>query len=149
MIALRPPGATMIVANQPEEPHTSDPTPAAEASAPTSAAAPALTLVLLSNGRQINVGSAPEPVLIGRRDEARGILPGVDLGAEGGYEAGVSRQHAVLRLQDSSYYVEDLGSANGTFVNGQQLAPHAATAIAHGDELRCGVLRLRVEVQPA
>ena len=87
------------------------------------------------------------PVLIGRRDDARGIYPGVDLGAEGGYEAGVSRKHAVLVFREDTCYVEDLGSANGTFINGRQIEPQAAVSVAHGDELRCGMLVLRIELQ--
>jgi hypothetical protein len=38
----------------------------------------------------------------------------------------VSRKHAVLRLSAGSYVIEDLGSTNGTFVNGQRLiGPHS------------------------
>jgi len=41
--------------------------------------------------------------------------------------------------------VEDLGSANGTFVNGRRLAPQTPTAIEDSDELKCGTLLIRVE----
>jgi hypothetical protein len=41
-------------------------------------------------------------------------------------DAEVSRKHVVLRLQGGSYVVEDLGSTNGTFINGQRLlGPHS------------------------
>ena len=43
--------------------------------------------------------------------------------------AGVSRRHAILAHKNSLYTVEDLGSANGTFVNGQRLAPQTPTPI--------------------
>lgn len=117
--------------------------PAAAAAPPGS---PSLTLVVSSSGRQFVVHAAEQPVLVGRHDEARGICPGVDLSAAGGYEAGVSRKHAALMLHEGRYYVEDLGSANGTFVNGRQIAPQTPMSLAHGDELRCGMLRLRVEI---
>src|SRR5260370_17909560 len=34
----------------------------------------------------------------------------------------VSRRHACILEQDDGYYVEDLGSRNGTYVNGRKLA---------------------------
>jgi hypothetical protein len=41
-------------------------------------------------------------------------------------DAEVSRRHAVLRLAGGSYVIEDLGSTNGTFINGQRLiGPHS------------------------
>ncbi len=41
-------------------------------------------------------------------------------------DAEVSRRHARLRLQAGNYILEDLGSTNGSFVNGQRLmGPHA------------------------
>jgi pSer/pThr/pTyr-binding forkhead associated (FHA) protein len=56
------------------------------------------------------------------------------LGREPGNEitindAEISRKHARLSLQAGTYMLEDLGSTNGTFVNGQRLmGPHALRA---------------------
>src|SRR5215207_11146983 len=55
----------------------------------------------------------------------------------------VSTTHAALTYRGRAWYVEDLGSTNGTFVNGSQvdgLAP-----IAFGDEIQIGQIRLRLE----
>lgn len=55
----------------------------------------------------------------------------------------VSTSHAALTYRGRAWYVEDLGSTNGTFVNGSQvdgLAP-----VAFGDELQVGQVRLRLE----
>ena len=55
----------------------------------------------------------------------------------------VSVTHAALTYRGRAWYVEDLGSTNGTFVNGSQvdgLAP-----IAFGDEIQIGQVRLRLE----
>ena len=55
----------------------------------------------------------------------------------------VSATHAALTYRGRAWYVEDLGSTNGTFVNGSQvdgLAP-----IAFGDEVQVGQVRLRLE----
>jgi FHA domain len=105
---------------------------------------PTLTLVIMNSGRQIKL-DVSEDLLIGRKDNARGIFPDVDLGLDGGYDAGVSRRHAILSHKDNVYRVEDLGSANGTFVNGRRLAPQTATQLADGDEVKCGTLLVRVE----
>ncbi|MFL5807141.1 MAG: FHA domain-containing protein [Roseiflexaceae bacterium] len=105
---------------------------------------PTLTLVIMNSGRRIKL-DVSEDLLIGRKDNARGIFPDVDLGLDGGYDAGVSRRHAILSHKDNVYRIEDLGSANGTFVGGRRLAPQTATTLADGDEVKCGTLLVRVE----
>src|SRR5688500_12168378 len=55
----------------------------------------------------------------------------------------VAVTHAALTDRGRAWYVEDVGSTNGTFVNGSQvdgLAP-----IAFGDEIQIGQVRLRLE----
>ena len=46
----------------------------------------------------------------------------------------VSRRHAQLRLQDGQWWIEDLRSRNGTWVNGQQV--RSRTPLSHNDEIR-------------
>jgi pSer/pThr/pTyr-binding forkhead associated (FHA) protein len=104
-----------------------------------------ITLLVLTSRRRITLDATGE-LLIGREDAAHSIHPDVDLGQHGGYDAGVSRRHAVLAYRDGVCTVEDLGSANGTFVNGRRLDPHAAVRLTSGDELACGTLPLRVEL---
>jgi hypothetical protein len=53
-------------------------------------------------------------LLVGRESKSRGIHPDVDCGADNG----VSRRHAQLTSDGKRWWVEDLGSANGTFVAG-------------------------------
>lgn len=48
----------------------------------------------------------------------------------------VSRRHARFRMDPGGYVLEDLGSTNGTFVNGQRLA--APTFLRSGDTIRFG-----------
>lgn len=54
-----------------------------------------------------------------------------------------SATHAALTYRGRAWYVEDLGSTNGTFVNGNpvdELSP-----VAFGDEIQIGQVRLRLE----
>ena len=53
-----------------------------------------------------------ELVLIGRKSASKGIFPDIDCSAD----TGVSRRHAELTRDGDRWYVEDLGSTNGTFV---------------------------------
>lgn len=48
----------------------------------------------------------------------------------------LSRRHAVLDVDGETGHVVDLGSSNGTFVNGGAVSPHVRTALRAGDELR-------------
>jgi pSer/pThr/pTyr-binding forkhead associated (FHA) protein len=49
----------------------------------------------------------------------------------------------VLTYRGRSWYVEDLGSTNGTFVNGRAVA--AVAPLGFGDEVSIGQVRLRLE----
>lgn len=55
----------------------------------------------------------------------------------------VSTTHAALTYRGRAWYVEDLGSTNGTFVNGSQV--DGLSPIAFGDEIQIGQVRLRLE----
>ena len=81
--------------------------------------------------------------LIGRVDPNRGIRPEVDLSK---YDpaARVSRRHARIVVQDNQYFIEDLGSANGTFLNGSnKLAQGKPQLLTTGDELKLGETTLK------
>jgi pSer/pThr/pTyr-binding forkhead associated (FHA) protein len=57
----------------------------------------------------------------------------------------VSRQHCILRVGPDSAYLRDLGSANGTLVNGQRLI--GERQVAHGDQVQIGPLVFEVWLQ--
>jgi hypothetical protein len=102
------------------------------------------SLVVLNSGQRLLL-DADKDLLLGRKDQARSIFPDVDLGSHGGYDSGVSRKHARISLNKGTCMIEDLGSANGTFINSRRVPPHEPTALSHGDELRLGTLLMRVE----
>lgn len=57
----------------------------------------------------------------------------------------VSRRHATIRSLDDALAIEDLGSTNGTFVNGQRLT--GVSALKDGDRIKMANSELRVEAQ--
>lgn len=75
---------------------------------------------------------------IGRWDADSGIFPDVDLDQDDP-EAKVSRRHARIVVQNGQYFIEDLGSTNGTFVNrGRRLLPGHRQMLQSGDEIIVG-----------
>ncbi|MGB7925289.1 MAG: FHA domain-containing protein [Pyrinomonadaceae bacterium] len=83
---------------------------------------------------------------IGRWDADGGIFPDVDLDADDP-EAKVSRRHARIVRRNGQYYIEDLGSTNGTFINrGRRLLPGDRQPLRDGDEIIVGKTFLRFHV---
>ena len=54
----------------------------------------------------------------------------------------VSREHALLLFGDGRWWIEDRGSANGTFVNGMRVPFGTPHPLRHADEIRLGRERL-------
>lgn len=80
---------------------------------------------------------------IGRWDADNGIFPDIDLDAYD-EDAKVSRRHARISRNNGSYFIEDLGSTNGTYVNrGRRLLPGNIQILKDGDEVIVGKTFLR------
>jgi hypothetical protein len=88
--------------------------------------------LVLPDGKTVAISH--EPLVIGRAPEC-----GVVLG-----DTNVSRRHAQVALHDGAVVVTDLGSTNGTFLNGRRVT---RATVRPGDELSIGTSRLRVEVR--
>lgn len=54
-----------------------------------------------------------------------------------------SANHAMLTFRGRSWFIEDQGSTNGTYVNGHRI--ERAVALSYGDELTIGRVRMRLE----
>jgi phage tail-like protein len=80
----------------------------------------------------------PEPIILGRQ-------PGVDLLLE---NKQVSREHAALHCTPTECRIEDLGSANGTRLNGQKLTPNAPVVLKPGDSIQISGFNLDFEQFP-
>jgi pSer/pThr/pTyr-binding forkhead associated (FHA) protein len=54
-----------------------------------------------------------------------------------------SSEHCALTFRGRAWFVEDLGSTNGTFLNGNQV--EGTAPMSYGDEIQVGEVRLRLE----
>ncbi len=83
----------------------------------------------------ITIGLNHPTNLIGRNSQARAIHPEIPLDLDDA----VSSRHAILTLHpDGSLILRDIGSSNGTMVNGKEIAIMADISIAPGDEITLG-----------
>ena len=97
---------------------------------------------VIATGQQLLLEGRPEYVL--GREGAANEVPEVNLGPFGARERGVSRRHAVLRVDRRQLLLIDLGSSNGTWLNGTQLTPQEPIRLENGDELRLGKLVVKI-----
>lgn len=120
------------------------PAPVVRATGPLDAALPWVIEFRVVGTASTVQARVSEHMALGRADPERGIRPEVDLGPHNGYNLGVSRQHAAILATGSNVRVKDMGSANGTRLNGALLLPHLEYRLRHGDELALGRLKLQV-----
>jgi pSer/pThr/pTyr-binding forkhead associated (FHA) protein len=102
-----------------------------------------LKLTIPDSRRSLEVPLTRE-VSIGRLDPHSASYPAIDLSNDGGLDKGISRRHAQITRRGSQVFVEDLGSINGTLLNGEKLMPYSPQVLKSGDELQLGKLTLRV-----
>jgi hypothetical protein len=114
--------------------------PAPSPAAPYTPVAPmaaATGRVVASGGQTFNL-TGKTVYLIGREDAVSGVYPDIDTTATGGMEAGVGRRHAEIVVQGTQWFLKDLNSVNGTWVNNQRLAANMTQPINAGDQIRLG-----------
>jgi len=102
-----------------------------------------LSLHLMDSGKILPLASRNEFTL-GRLSEGQPIMPDIDLTPYQAYASGVSRLHAVVKRDGNQVMVMDLGSSNGTYLNGRRLNPHMEETLNHGDIVALGKLKLQV-----
>ena len=68
----------------------------------------------------------------------------LDLTPFGALKHGVSRTHARIIMDNNRLYIEDLGSANGTYVRRERLHPNEPAVLRTGDELLLGRMRMQI-----
>jgi hypothetical protein len=102
-----------------------------------------ISLHLMDSGKILPLASRNEFTL-GRLSEGQPIMPDIDLTPYQAYASGVSRLHAVVKRDANRAVVMDLGSSNGTYLNGRRLNPHTEEALSHGDVIALGKLKIQV-----
>ncbi len=99
-------------------------------------------LVHTPSGTEIEIPERDE-VKIGRHDSVTGTDPDIDL-AEFDSEHSLSRAHAQMYRRDGKIFVaDDVGSANGTYVNGKRVKKGSPVELKEGDEIRFGLVETR------
>ena len=107
-----------------------------------------VTLHLLDTGQVLPLSDRNEFTL-GRISEGQPIMPDIDLSPYQAYANGVSRLHAVIKRDGNQILLMDLGSSNGTYINGKRLNPNVEQTLKNGDVVALGKLKVQVLLKPA
>ena len=104
-----------------------------------------IRLTIGAKKREIEV-TLTKAIHLGRLDAALDVFPEIDLTNDGAGVTGVSRRHARILKRGARVVIEDLGSINGTFLNGKRLDPYFPETLKDGDFLQLGKLPLEVKI---
>ena len=124
-------GKTVRASDQPQELETPPPPP--EKSSSGSAVSRAYFTITQGNQAGLSADLAGGVIMIGRGADCQLILD----------DDYVSTRHARVVSSPNGIYVEDLGSTNGSYVNGQRIT--APTTITLADTVRIGKTMMRLE----
>lgn len=105
-----------------------------------------ISLQLLKGGQFLPLKNRKE-FTIGRVSVGQTIMPDIDLTPYGAYDYGVSRLHAVLRKTETKVIIMDLGSSNGTYVDGTRLESEREYPLSHGSIISLGKLKIQFLLQ--
>jgi len=100
-------------------------------------------LYVVEPGQFIRI-SGQDEFSLGRKVEGQSLMPDIDLSPFNAYGHGVSRMHATIRIDAKDILITDLGSSNGTQVNGNKIIPHVEYPLKHGDIISLGRMKLQV-----
>jgi hypothetical protein len=102
-----------------------------------------ISLHLVDSGQIISISDRTE-FSLGRISDRQPIMPDIDLTPYQAFDHGVSRLHAVIRRLDNQIVVMDLGSSNGSYLNGVRLIANVESPLAQGDLLALGKLKIQI-----
>jgi len=102
-----------------------------------------LTLHMVSKDVFLHIEEYGE-VIIGRGSEGQSMVPDIDLHPYQAFDSGVSRLHAAIMIDPDQITVIDLGSSNGTSINGIKIPPNEPHVLNNGDLFGLGKLKMIV-----
>lgn len=102
-----------------------------------------VSLHLLESGHILAFSERNEFTL-GRLSENQPIVPDVNLTPYKAFDNGVSRLHAVIKHNENYVTLVDLGSSNGTYINGIRIMPNVEHTLRHGDIIALGKLKMQI-----
>jgi pSer/pThr/pTyr-binding forkhead associated (FHA) protein len=102
-----------------------------------------ITLIFCNEYVQISLHEGEE-IILGRVHPTNQIQPQVDLTSYGAAGCGTSRLHATIRHENGKWWIKDLGSSNGSWLNGERLAPFCPRALDTRNHLQLANLEVRV-----
>jgi len=121
--------------------------PPAPAPAAPVAVAQNLALRIVASGQVLLLEPERSDFLVGRPDPVTGIQPEINLGPFDTMRT-LSRRHAKILKEGGLYFVrEEVGTTNGTFVNGERIKTGAAVPLKPGNRLRFGSIEVEVIAQ--
>lgn len=141
-------GANVVAADASDAPEPAaaavSTAPAPQQSAPAGAAT--LTILFPSGQAYTMQGDSAD---VGRADVAQNWHPELDVIPYGGGapDLGVSRHQGRLLRQDDGFAIVDVGSTNGTYVNGRAVPYNQAVQLHDGDTLSFGALNTKITIK--
>jgi predicted component of type VI protein secretion system len=118
--------------------------PAPPSPPPPAAVAQNLALRIVASGQVLLLEPERGEFLVGRPDPVTGIQPEINLGPFDTTRT-LSRRHAKILREGGLYFVrEEVGTTNGTFVNGERIKTGAAVPLKPGNRLRFGSIEVEL-----
>ena len=105
-----------------------------------------ISLHVLNSGVFLPIPEGEEAIL-GRASTGQSMVPDINLDPYHAFEAGVSRIHAAIRIEEDQVFITDLGSGNGTRINGNKIEPNKPHPLEDGDFLNLGKFKMQVRIR--
>lgn len=96
-----------------------------------------------NHGNPLTINVNPM-IVIGRKRCFGDYEVNIDLTDFNGVDLGVSHYHAMILALDNNLYIKDIGSLNGSLINGERMKPSQEYKLIHGDIVTFGQLTFRV-----
>ena len=99
-----------------------------------------LTILEFDTQMVINISG---DLMLGRQGQSDERYTFIDLSGYNAHQHGVSRQHAIIALQNKRVVIKDNASSNRTLLNGKKLQPHRDYTLRPGDIISLARLELQ------